>query len=335
MAWAKQAIQHVRPSRAHVARQLWVADGCVAIEAKMMTTYRLGWGLIGIGACLGIATGWGLYLWMTTHSAASSSTQVSSHPIVVAARDLGRGATLRPEDGRVVQFPDSTRPHDALTTLDELEGRIVLDPLRQDEPLLRSKLAPTDLSSSPLSLRTAVSKRGYPLRLDSLTTGLLSPGDRIDLVVTTKPTDGPDLAAEETATVAVQNLLVLDVLGSPPARSDRSASSPDVSEGTTVPTGVVLEVTPEEAERVALAEQQGTVRAIVRNPIDSATASPPGVTRPALLGMSPRPAGVSRDLRVGPPAEMQPPEIMATRPMEKTGTRIEVIRGGIRSEVVF
>jgi pilus assembly protein CpaB len=306
-----------------------------------MDRSRLGWLILAGGLTLGLGSGWTAYIWLETQSLAQGEQNRSVHPVLVATRDLPRGTRLGPDDVRLVFFPEASRPEGALESVKASVGRMVLEPLRNGEPVLDAKLGPTDVTASPIALRTARHKRAYAVRLQGPAGQVIAPGDRIDLLMTVRPTDpsgGP--LTEPTSRIVVEQVPVLDVL--------RVLAGSTEGMGGSQPTAVsdwediVLEVTPEEAERVALAEHEGTLRAVLRHPTDTERANTPGVSQSRLLGLE-RPVRPTRD-----PQPIQPPvarkqtlpaeatrQAAPTRAAAAPSTRIEVIRGGQRSEVTF
>ncbi len=302
-----------------------------------MDRNRLGWLILACGILLGLGSGWGTYAWLETQSEARGGAGLPVHPVVVASRDLGRGMTLKPDDVQVVLFPDMSRPEGALHSIESSIGRIVLEPIRHGEPLLDGKLGPTDMAASPVALRISPHKRAYLIRVDNLAGSVIVPGDRVDLLVTLKPTNSTGSLTEPISRVVVENVPILDVLRAP---SEQPATSNGGADSSGEVHGVILEVTPQQAEQVALAEEEGTLRLMFRNPVDAGHVPSQGVSHTNLLDL-PRSAtrredtsGHDRpDTVVTPPASVNrtvPPPSKHPPTMH-----IEVIRGGERSEVVF
>ena len=91
-------------------------------------------------------------------------------------------------------------------------------------------------------------------------------------------------------------------------------------EGKPLPVPVVtFLVTPEQAETLALASQQGRIQLTLRNTLDTAMVRTPGTRVSALMGQAARPAGPRRAPR---------PRTDVTTPAPTT---VEVYRGGVRS----
>jgi pilus assembly protein CpaB len=147
-------------------------------------------------------------------------------PMLVAARDLPPGITLRPADVSVSQLPPSLRPPAALTTPPQVTGRVLAGATTEGEPLTRARLLGPENSRLATNDPEAAA---VPFRLaDPAVANLLTPGVRVDVV--TVSVSNPD------PVVLTTNATVLTVR---PAPDDSSL--------------VVIALRREEATRVAAA----------------------------------------------------------------------------------
>lgn len=119
-------------------------------------------------------------------------------PMLVAARDLPPGSSLRPGDVQVVHAPESLRPAAALTSADQAAGRVLAGATSRGEALTRTRLVGRENSHLATGDPSAVA---VPVRLaDPEVAALLTPGARVD-VVTVSPDSavaGVVLAADAT-----------------------------------------------------------------------------------------------------------------------------------------
>jgi pilus assembly protein CpaB len=106
--------------------------------------------------------------------------------------------------------------------------------------------------------------------------GFIHPGSRVDVLITM----GTGRASLPVTKIVLENLLVLAV--GPETKEKKGleerASSTDV---------ITLEVTPEEAEKLAMAAVEGKIQLALRNFNDMENVSTSGVTIASLLGSSP------------------------------------------------
>ncbi|MFF5265391.1 Flp pilus assembly protein CpaB [Actinomadura viridis] len=106
--------------------------------------------------------------------------------IVVAARDLPGGATLRPGDLRTVTVPAPAVPAGAVTA--PAAGRVLSGPMRRGEPLTDLRLA-----SGGLLRGQAPGTVATPVRIaDAAAVRLLRAGDRVDVLAAPDPDLHPD-----------------------------------------------------------------------------------------------------------------------------------------------
>lgn len=119
-------------------------------------------------------------------------------PMLVAARDLPPGVTLRASDVKVSHQPPSARPPSALTTPTQATGRVLASATTTGEPLTRARLVGPENSRLAAGDPNAAA---VPFRLaDPAVADLLTPGVRVD-VVTVAPTSTDALILATNATV--------------------------------------------------------------------------------------------------------------------------------------
>ncbi|HEV7646736.1 MAG TPA: Flp pilus assembly protein CpaB [Actinophytocola sp.] len=126
-----------------------------------------------------------------------------TQPMLVAARDLAPGASLRPADVRVVRAPESLRPPAALTGAEQVTGRVLAGAASRGEPVTRTRLVGRENRRLATGDPDSVA---VPVRLaDPEVAALLTPGARVD-VVTVAPEGGSDavLLAANAAVVTVR-----------------------------------------------------------------------------------------------------------------------------------
>jgi pilus assembly protein CpaB len=124
--------------------------------------------------------------------------------------------------------------------------------------------------------------------------GMLAPGDRIDLLFSTRPPRTDGRAATEVTAPLMQDLLIL-ATGQLTERqrvqgqTDRNGAF----------TSITVAVTPDQAQRLVLAQRSGRLTALLRNPTDrrEQQAGPMDVYK--LLGLD-RPGQPKRSQIIGP-----------------------------------
>lgn len=237
--------------------------------------------------------------------------------MVVAARPLSIGTLLKDEDFREAEVAADAVPEGAFTggtaSLAELRGALLRRFIDPNQPVIATDvLRPRDRGFLAAVLRPGT--RAISIGVDVVTgaSGLIWPGDEVDLILTQnlqQQGQGPESAGRrvvgETILSAVRVIAVDQQI---------SHSGTDATAGRVVARTVTLEVTPEQAERLAVAMQLGRISLVVRSIEGVPEATGP---RPSLVFGS----DVSSAL---------------TGPQAPTPTqRMRIIQGGSQQEVTF
>jgi pilus assembly protein CpaB len=123
-------------------------------------------------------------------------------PMLVAARDLPPGVTLRAADVEVSRLPPSLRPPAALTTPTQVTGRVLAGATTAGEPLTRARLLGPANSRLAANDPTAAA---VPFRLaDPAVADLLTPGVRVDVVTVSEHNADPVVLAANATVLTVR-----------------------------------------------------------------------------------------------------------------------------------
>jgi len=176
--------------------------------------------------------------------------------IVLAARPLSVGTTVKPADIKLGKMPASAFPKGAFGKPEEVIDRPLVSNILMDEPILDGRLAARG-SGLGLAPTIPVGMRAVTVRVNDVTgiAGFVLPGMRVDVLVTGHP---PNAEGSVTAT-ALQNMLVL---------SAGTVMQPD-ARGQAMPSAnVTLLATPEQAETLTLANADTRIQLVLRNGSD-------------------------------------------------------------------
>jgi pilus assembly protein CpaB len=249
---------------------------------------------------------------------------VAMTTVVIASRDVPAGTMLASDDVKAVAWPTSSRLATSFATVEDVVGRGTIDILRADEPLTAAKLA---VRGAGAGLQPTIPQgmRAISIHVNEIigVAGFVTPGSRVDVLVTLD-SQGAGAKKDTTTRIVVSNVQVLTA----GTRYDQDQSRKD---GKPIPSSVVtLMVTPDDAERVALAQNEGKINLTLRNPLDVDPTSTPGAQIAGLLGKQTTPP----DLSEKPKARMRvaraivvPPPIAEAKPIT-----IETIRAAKRTE---
>jgi pilus assembly protein CpaB len=170
-------------------------------------------------------------------------------------------------------------PAGTFGTVAEAEGRVALTSIVVGEPLLDAKLAPKLAGGGILPMLVPENLRGVTIKVDDAVreTGFVSPNSRVDVVVSIADNRG---SGERTAKVILQNVPVLAAGQSVEMRGNKPVPV----------TTVTLALTPEQVERLALAQTEGRLMLATRNLGDERIIQTPGTNVKKLLDQVPAPS---------------------------------------------
>ncbi len=250
--------------------------------------------------------------------------------VVVAARPLAIGTLLSEKDLKLVAWPASSLPPGALTDVKDALNRGLLSAAMQNEPLTGGKLASLE-SGAGLPPAIPPGMRAMSVRVNDVigVAGFIVPGSRVDVVVTMRR------GQDSMTRTAAGNVQVLAA----GTRKEQERQGDVPRTGTQGETVVTLMVSPGDAERIALAQSEGSIMLVLRNPLDNETVATSGVKTAGLLG--------SEEARVAAPAPAEPrraaarkptpppaPEVVAP-PAPAPPRTVEAIRAAKRTEEVI
>ena len=263
----------------------------------------------------------GAFYYMTAGSAGKPPSEMKD--LVIAAEPLSLGASIKPTQVKLMKVPMEMFPKSGFSKVDDVIDRPVISPILADEPILEQRIAPrgSGLGLAPI---IPTGMRAVAVRVNDVVgvAGFVLPGMRVDVLVTGRP---PSEADESVTTTVLQNITVLSANQQIQADSRGQAINANV---------VTLLVTPEQAEILTLAGNEGKIQLVLRNAVDQKVEQTNGKQVGELYGMRKRPAPVvasaPRPRKVEAPAPPPPPPAPVVVPDE-----IIMIRGNQKSvEVV-
>lgn len=200
--------------------------------------------------------------------------------LVVASTDLEKGAVLSSENVSVRPIPVEYAHESAVTpqVFTRAEGEKLGFPVKAGQMILwsslESKKAPT------FSSRVEVGRRAMTVPVDEISSisGMLEPGDVIDLIVTL------DKQGSKTTFPLLQGVQVM-------ATGQRAVDDPKSGERREYST-VTLDTTPEQAQHVITAREGGKLTALLRNPQDQKQMAIANLDVDKLLNGAPPGAGL-------------------------------------------
>ncbi len=193
-------------------------------------------------------------------------------PIAVAGMDVTWGTVIEKSMVKMVPYLKEGLPSGCFSDLHALEGRTLVYPVKEGEPIFESRLAPTSVTGGVAAVITP-KKRAMSVRVNSVIgiSGFIKPNHRVDVLVTMVQKTGGSITK-----IVLENILVLAVGTSFTKGDEKVKFKREVSV-------ITLEVTPEEGEQLALATNNGTIQLALRNFVDAEEVITPGSTSDTLL----------------------------------------------------
>lgn len=276
--------------------------------------------VIGVAVLTAALASLGVYL--TLKRIPVREVEVARTFVVVAARSLPTGVRLAAADLKVVPWPANNMVPGGFSKVDAVVNRGLLSSVVENEPVVESKLVRADGGSG---LPSAIPRgmRAMSVRVNDVigVAGFLDPGTRVDLMVTIRKKD------ESTSRTVVSNVQVLTAGTRNDQQKPKDAKTPS-----SAPV-VTLLVSPEDAERIALAQSEGQIMLSLRNPLDTEATPSSGVRTAALFGEvvePPAPVVKAVTVRKAPVV----PAVVSAPPSPPKIYTVEAIRAAKRSEEV-
>lgn len=253
-----------------------------------------------------------------------ASSRIATRSLVVAAKNLAEGAAIDRASLSVREWPVATVPAGAFSSADSLIGRVTRVPIFEGEPLVPGRLAPSGTGPG-IEVKITPGKRAMAVRVNDVAgvSGLIQPNSRVDVLVNIRS----DLnGGRQVSKLFMENMRVLSV----GTRVERDAEGKAIEATTTA-----LEVTPEEAEKLAVAVNQGSIQLVLRGYGDPDSVKTKGASSSDVLAqLAGAPVRTVEPARPAPrrtaaqprPQPTAPPVVAA--PEKPDSLTVTVFRGG-------
>jgi len=226
--------------------------------------------------------------------------------LVVAKRELRRGDTVGPDTMAVRALPRDYAPGGAVSPdrFEAVAGARLLVAMKAGEPLLPTAVATPE--SAGISSRVKPGVRAMTIAVDEVNSlsGMLQPGDRIDLMLSVRPPAVAGVVQPEITRTVMQGVPVMAT-----GRQSRAAFGDEAAAGRPY-TSITVEVDPGQAQKLVVAQRSGKLTAVLRNPDDHRTVGDRRLDVNTLLGLpAPReavPVRTAPELIVGGRGSLPP-----------------------------
>jgi len=230
-------------------------------EAKRGDTAMISKKLLVFAIILSLLTAGSVYYYLQNLEKSLNTTEYVN--IFTASKDIPANTKITGEMFIKKQIPVEYAHNDSVIDIEKVKGKIIKVPLVAGEVILKSHLA-GEKGGDGLAYTVPVGKRAITISVSevSAVANMVLPGDRVDIIVTL---DMEEKKADQSKEKVTKNGFLLQKLEilAVGSRMERN-SKVKAKEITTV----TLAVSPEEAPRLALASERGTIRMLLRSPID-------------------------------------------------------------------
>jgi pilus assembly protein CpaB len=254
------------------------------------------------------------------------STRIATVPVVVALADMPEGSTIDRTMVSANPWPVPTIPAGAFTSPDSVVGRVTRVAVFKGEPIVPGRLAPVGTGPG-LEVKITPGKRAMALRINDVAgiSGFIQPNSRVDVMVTLA--NQAEGQKQQVAKLFMENMRVLSV----GHEVQRDAQGKPMNATT-----ATLEVTPQEAERLAVAASQGSIQLVLRGYGDPDSIDTRGATSTDVLSQMrvPQPTPVRtvsrsapRPRRPDPEPAPAPPPVVVVEPKRPDSLVVRIYRG--------
>jgi pilus assembly protein CpaB len=199
--------------------------------------------LLGIAFVVAIIST-AIFYWLVVGKLSAGGPSAQS--IVVAKRNLDRGASLKADDVKLAPWGGSALPQGAFTAENAVQGLTLIASLQENEPVLESRVASAKSGAGAgLGIPSGMRAISVHAADSSGIVGMLRPGYRVDVQF---------VSTEGELRTILQNIEVLSVKAAGDGRSP-------------VPV-VTLLMEPEGADMAGLGDSTARLRLALRNPLD-------------------------------------------------------------------
>lgn len=269
-----------------------------------------------------------VYNYLSAKDREAAKARLEVQQVVVAASEIPFGTKVKPEQIKLADWPKKNIPAGSSGNLSQIQDRLAISDIPAGAPVLESSLAPLNSGAGVMSYIIKPGKRAITVAVNDVVgvAGFVLPNSMVDVVATVddpymKATNGRD---NKISKIVLQDVRVLAVGQILEQKEGKPVSVPTVT----------LDVTPEDAEKLALASEN-KVQLILRHIDDTAVAKTSGETVASLLAGDMPPAVQRPVMRRSGPARRAVKAVKAVRVVAPAGVNIEVIKGSLRTDETF
>lgn len=201
--------------------------------------------------------------------------EVLKSKVVVATVDIAPNIPITAEMIKTIELPEESLHNFSVKDINEVVGKVTSSVIMQGEQVLSSKLITPGEGNGTLAYKLNPGMRAITVSVNN-TTGLsnmIIPDNKVDIIGQySVEVDVPGVEEKKNidyTTMLLENVKVLAV--------DNLMTEQDKTASEQAYVSLTLEVTPLQAMEVTMTEYKGSLRAILRSPLDEGTTSLPAL----------------------------------------------------------
>ena len=282
--------------------------------------------LLAAAVVIALVTSVMAYKWIKKETDVKEAA-LQTQPVAVAATDLSWGTALNKEMIKTTPFLKGSLPEGAyFTDAASLEGKVLIMPVKANEPILRSSLAPEGITTGGVAAVVDPKKRAMAVKVDKVigVSGFVHPGNRVDVLVSLQR---PGKDNNPITKIVLQNIPVL--------ASGTEMEQKGKNEKPVAVDVITLELTPDEAEKLALATSEGKIQLALRGYSSSEEVTTRGATISTLLSGQSTESGPAVKVTAAPKRPTRSVAKTVAVAKQDTGIHIVVLKGSKESVETF
>ena len=229
--------------------------------------------MIIIAVVLGLIAAIGIWQYLNKTQQQVKELTVT-RAVVVASKQIPAGKKLEESDLTIKQLPAQAVPKDYPSSIETLKGRLVMSTIDVDEVITESRLVGQGAAGG-LPVVIPPGQRAITIRVNEVVGvgGFINPGDHVDILSVMKRSE--DQTFSKTI---LQNVLVIavgDKIYDPSVYSDPQPK---------IVAQVTFALSPQNAEKLALASETGQLHLILRPHSEKELAATPGANLEDVYG---------------------------------------------------
>jgi pilus assembly protein CpaB len=295
----------------------------MALPAKVTATIAAG------ALVLASVSAYMVYSYLSAKDKEAAKAKLEVRQVVVAASAIPFGTKTKPEQLKLADWPKTNIPAGSSNNLTQVQDRLAISDIPAGAPVLESSLAPVNSSAGVMSYIIKPGKRAITVAVNEVVgvAGFVLPNSMVDVVATVDSPYGGKTNGKDNriSKIVLQDVRVLAVGQILEQKEGKPVSVPTVT----------LDVTPEDAEKLALASEN-KVQLILRHLDDTEVAKTRGETVASLLaGDVPQAQPHAQHAASTRRAARAVKAVKAVTVAAPAGVSIEVIKGSLRTNETF